>query len=392
MKNSIYSGMLPENFRTYYDKFEKGNLSHFEKSEEKKILAELNNFLFKHQLYEYNFARKIEEFRQFLERDETDTKPPTVKFGLAVQRLQFIDPANGTFAAQCEASVGLSIEDAISYLKSVRKSITEDDIHSNIVLGGIIWFEEDDIKDRLEALLKIRAHSGEIESWNQYYRYGNLTKTIWLIQNFTVKIYHKANFRNLPFDSFNFFMDLSIGLGGDIKNVKVESDVWNNKPTTLFSPQFDSGEFEIKQESAALAPIGYLQDPSYYFANVMRLSFDLKRKGRGIILRIIVPIIFMALMILLGSAVINDKISLITGLIPAVFLSLVALQLTASQEIPRGAPFSKLDKLFVITYIFSIIIFLLVLITVNFTIPITILLLAFYFITFIFICRRKYKK
>jgi hypothetical protein len=50
-----------------------------------------------------------------------------------------------------------------------------------------------------------------------------------------------------------------------------------------------------------------------------------------------------------------------TQMIPAIFLSMIALQLTASQGLPRGAPFSRLDKLFFVSYVTTIIVLLLAL-------------------------------
>ena len=48
---------------------------------------------------------------------------------------------------------------------------------------------------------------------------------------------------------------------------------------------------------------------------------------------------------------------MVTQLIPSIFLAMVALQLTASYGMPRGAPFSRLDMLFVFSYSLLIVLF-----------------------------------
>ncbi len=379
--------ILSENIKKHFEDFSSGNIKLMD-AERQMILLELNKYLWAENYYPKDFAYKIEKFRNYLEglTLKINNRIP-IHFSLIAYRLQFIDPENSTFSLQCEISVGASISDTLNYLNENNINITENDIKNYVTLGGVLNFPDDRITQLLENILKVRTLYAENSQWYQYFRYGSASGNIWLIQNFTLNLNQKFDFKDLPFDKFNFAVDFSIGLGTDIVNIDLKPD-YSGKPESLFSPHFSSGEFNTLKKSASLAAFGYLQDPSCYFENVIRFDFKLERNSKPIFYRIVLPLILMSSMIGIGSFFSLDKIAMTTQFLPAIFLSIVALQLTASQGIPRGANFSRLDKIFMISYLYIISLFIDFLILEHLILD-KLMLLFLYISAFVMIIFRK---
>jgi hypothetical protein len=197
-----------------------------------------------------------------------------------------VDAHNGTFALRCEASVGVPFRDALGFLTSTGVAIDEAAVRSLVSLGGVVWFDDAKLENRLASLLQVRVQGGEIDRSDHYYRFGNVSQHIWLIQTFTLRIHQPADFRNMPFDHFQFAVDFAVGLGGDVANVQLAVDPIHANPSTLFTASFNSGEFVSEVETAELTPIGFLEDPTCYFENRVRLRFTVRRASTPLLLRI----------------------------------------------------------------------------------------------------------
>jgi hypothetical protein len=344
---------LPAALRVRLDQLCDPNAPRLDSAERKSLLHALNAFLGQNRSYPNDLAAQLERYRNCLDGSLVhDVLRPRVVFSIIVRRLQLVDPDNGTFSLHCEASVGAPIDHALAYL--AKDGIASERLErlKQTSLGGVIWLDDERIATRLSSLLRVRVLSGEIQHWYEYYRFGTTSGHLWLIQSFTVKVHQAADFRNLPFDKFVFAVDFSVGMGGDVANVDLCIDeTHTGNPSTLLAPDFNAGEFRFDPQGATLTPLGFLQDPSCYFETVARLQLLLRRSGTPLLLRIVLPQLLMIFMVVAASWVIRDVTAMVTQLLPTIFLATVALQLTASQRMPRGAPFSRMDRLFLLSYV-----------------------------------------
>lgn len=367
VERQTFIDSLSDNLRDSFLRFEQKGTTP-DPSESTTFLGKLNLALGQGDTYDGALAYNIERFRNRLECAANDTpyvlpNRRSVFFSVICYRLQFLDPANGTFALHCEVSCGTPLKCAAEFVRGagLGLELDEDSAKAAGLCGRPLCFAKPEVADQLSALLKVRVLNGEIEEWYHYFRYGSASGNIWMVQNFTLKLHQEADFRNLPFDDFTFRCDFSIGMGGDVVFVDLCINDASN-PDMAFSQRFTAGEFVLQKRNAKLAAFGFLQDPTCYFENIARLEFRVCRNGTPIFLRIGLPLILMMVMAAGGCLLINDHtresmLALTTQFLPTLFLSVVALQLTVSQFMPRGAAFSKLDKVFVLSYLFVLVMF-----------------------------------
>lgn len=304
-----------------------------------------------------------ERLRSLVEKKRTKREPsldqdrPQVRFGLVVHGLQLIDPNNLIFELQGEASVGLHLEHAVQYLKVQDLGAKGcEAIGADLSLDGLLFFRAADNEKKLKSLLQVRMRGGQLDLSYSYFRYGIASGVVWLIQEFTARIYLRADFEHMPFDEFDVLADFNVGMGGDVVNVGLVVD---QDLRTLFSEDFDAGEFKAAKETATLVSIGYLHDTSHFVDNVVRLSLRVWREPGKMLRRIGLPLLTIVSVMLVASwaAKPSDAASTVSGLL----LSIVGLQLTAAQGMPRDAKFSVMDRCFVSSYLLAALLFVLLL-------------------------------
>lgn len=324
------------------------------------IVAEtLNDFLGQRSAYPLDFVVPYERLRSSVQKVKEPEclsyeGRPRVVFDLVVHGLQLIDPNNLIFELQGEASVGVPLAHAAGYLEvpNASKDLFEA-LGAKSSCDGILHFHDPNKEKKIRSLLQIRMRGGRLEESYSYFRYGIATGRVWLIQEFNAYLYLSADFENLPFDDFPVVADFNVGLGGDVVNV--ELIVESTSPKELFSDGFDAGEFQADTKNASLIPFGYLHDPSHFIDNVVRLAFRVRRNPTNMMLRIGLPLLLMAVLLLAGGWYGGDQME--SQVILAVLVAMVALQLTAAQGMPRDARFSLLDRCFVASYMLAVLLF-----------------------------------
>jgi hypothetical protein len=315
--------------------------------------------------YEIREIWLIEAFRNFLEVKRSNPasdfvlRPrPPVRFDLTARSFRLIDATNSVFEIDCELSVGVSLDDAVTYLVQAGLSTDRQKLLAQVKLDSILIFEQERVRELLTALLKVRLRTGSLEEKYGYFRYGTRSDRIWYIQNVKATLFHAGGFASTPFDRFLFSIDFHVGLGPDITHVDLNVDEIE-LPARLLAQGFGSGEFLIDAERSRLLVLGILEDETHYFENVARLEIAVRRSPLRILTRIGVPLLFMVLILLAGSWTLYDMPrDLTVTMIPTLFVAMVALQLTAVQGMPRDSPLSILDYLFLASYTLVIWLFL----------------------------------
>lgn len=321
-----------------------------------KITQQLEEHLGMNMEYEIGEIWTIELFRSFLEGKSRDPGiqfvprfRPQVRFGLTAQGFRLIDATNSTFEIKCELSAGMPVADAVQYLNDAGVPTSRDQLLSQVKLDSIVLFK-DSVRELLTALLKARLRSGTLEESYSYFRYGSRSDSIWFIQDVKATVCNDGGFSNTPFDRFVFAMDFHVGLGPDV--TQIEFDISPPElPHQLLAKGFGAGEFSVARDQSRLTALGLIQDKTHYIENVARLELLIQRSPFRVLSRIGLPLFFMVAMLLLGSqAHAGQSKDLTMAMIPTIFVAMVALQLTAMQGMPRNAPLSILDWLFLASY------------------------------------------
>lgn len=324
----------------------------------------LDDFLSQYRVYPPDFVLPYERLRSSVQKGKVPNfRPyagrPLVTFGLVVHGLQLVDPINLIFELQGEASVGVPLAHAVGYLEEPPQKDPFEALGAKISHDGVLHFHDLGKEKKIRCLLQIRMRGGRLEESYSYFRYGIASGRVWLIQEFSAYFYLPADFKNLPFDKFPVVADFNVGLGGDVVNVELDID--KASAQAPLSREFDAGEFQHEKANVTLTSIAYLHDPTHFVDNVARLSFRIRRSPRNMMLRIGLPLILMAGLLLAGSWFKVDQME--SQIIPAVLVAMVALQLTAAQGMPRDASFSVLDRCFVTSYLLAVVLFLLPLVS-----------------------------